>query len=73
MVFSIKLALFRRVTMIYKRYLVMFGPKGSYLRDDSYQEDGKKYLSMGEDEQEEVIPKESLSLRTWWRRWLKIK
>jgi hypothetical protein len=63
----------RRIFMIYRRHLLIFGPKGSYLHSNDNEDSSKKNLSMGQDEEQEVLPEETLSLRTWWRKWLKVK
>lgn len=58
--------------MIYKRHLLTFGPTLDF-DNPTEEEKEKKILGMGLEEQWEAIRGNSLTPRTWWRKWLKMK
>ena len=57
--------------MIYKRHLLTFGPQVAP-ETPTDEEKEKKVLGMGEEEMWEAIRGNTLTPRTWWRKWLKM-
>jgi hypothetical protein len=59
--------------MIFKRHLLTFGPPGGLAGTEHLSEDHKRLMSMGEDEEKEVLPQDLLQLRNWWKQRLGIR